>query len=104
MIVSRGRDFYLVECNWKKDPVGAAVIRELHGKLSNRVGVHGVCVSMSGFTCGTVEQVAKFANQKIILLFGPIDVNSMVCEDSQFDALLTEKYRALVTRQKVSYK
>jgi hypothetical protein len=103
VIVYREREYYLVECKWEKVPVEAGVIREFYGKLGNRVDVRGIAVSMSGFAGGAVKQVRDYRNDRIILLFGPDDVRSMVYERVAFDELLNQKYRAFVTRGRVVF-
>jgi hypothetical protein len=103
VIVFREREYYLIECKWEKDPIEADVIRELLGKLTNRVDVRGIALSMSGFSRGTVTQVEKYASTRIILLFGPEDVRSMVHAQAKFDDLLNEKYKELVVHNKALF-
>src|SRR5207248_1890542 len=76
VIIYRDHEYYLVECKWVNDPVEATVVRELKGKLDNRVDVRGIVVSMSGFTAGAVDQAAEYAGQRVIILFGPEDVRA----------------------------
>jgi len=101
VIFSRGREFYLLECKWERDPIEAGVVRELLGKLANRVDVKGTIFSMSGFTTGAIEQAEQCASQRIILLFGKGDMRSIVYGEVSFDDLLDSKYKALVTRRRV---
>jgi hypothetical protein len=101
VIFARSREFYLVECKWEKNPIEAAVVRELLGKLANRVDVKGMIVSMSGFAAGAIEQAIEFASQRIILLLGENDVRSLVYRRVSFDKLLDLKYHALITRKKM---
>lgn len=103
VIIFRGREYYLVECKWEKNKVGARVIRELYGKLSNRADVRGVVVSMSGFTKGVTKQVQDYVANRVILLYSSGDVRSMVFERSTFDELLNAKYKALVTQRNVLF-
>jgi hypothetical protein len=103
VIVFRDREYYLFECKWEKERVEAAVVRELFGKLSNRVDVRGIVVSMSGFTEGAVKQVEDYIGQRVILLFGSDDVQQMADGRATFDELLNAKYKELVTRRKVSF-
>lgn len=103
IIIYREREYYLVECKWEKDPIEASVIREVFGKLSNRVNVRGAVISLSGFTKGALGQVMDFAGQRIILLFGPSDVESLVYGRRSFEELLDEKYKELVTRRNAIY-
>jgi len=103
ILVYRGREYYLVECKWGKDPIEAGVIRELHGKLSNRVDVRGIVVSMSGFTEGALTQVKEYVSSRVVLLFGSKDVDSMVYENHAFDDLLNQKYKELITRRNVVF-
>ena len=99
VILYKDREYYLVECKWEKDPAEAGVIRELHGKLSNRAGVRGIVVAMTGFTKGAKEQTETYANSHLILLFGPEDTRALVNSEIQFEELLNEKYKQLVTRR-----
>lgn len=101
VVIHRGREYYLVECKWVHDPVEASVVRELKGKLDNRVDVRGIVVSMLGFTAGAVQQAADYAGQRVILLFGPKDVRALVDQETSFEGLLDEKYKALVTRRQI---
>ena len=103
VIVSRGREYYLVECKWERNPIGAAVVRELYGKLGNRVGVWGILASMSGFTRGTPKQVEDFAGEKVILLFGPEDVHALIYRRTSFEQLLDGKYGELAIRRKAVF-
>lgn len=103
VIVYREREYYLVECKWEKDSIQADVIRELYGKLGNRVAVHGIVVSMSGFAKGAVKQAEEYAGQKVILLFGSGDINNMVTGQTDFDDLLNIKYKELMTHKKIVF-
>ncbi len=103
VVFTKGREYYLVECKWESDPVEAPVVRELFGKLSNRVGVVGAIFSMSGFTRGAIEQAKEYASRKIIIFFGPGDFAKLVDEGQDFDEMLAIKYKAYVTRTKVEY-
>lgn len=104
VIIYRDREYYLVECKWVSDPVEAPIVRELKGKLDNRVDVRGIVVSMSGFTAGAVGQAVEYAGQRVILLFGPEDVHALVSQESSFEGLLNEKYKALVTRKQIVWR
>jgi len=103
VIVFREREYYLLESKWEKDPIEASVIRELFGKLGNRIDVRGIVASMSGFTEGAVKQVHDYTGQRIILLFGSEDVKSLVYGKATFDELLNAKYKALVTKRMVEF-
>jgi len=103
VIVFKEREYYLIECKWEKDPIEADVVRELFGKLSNRIGVQGIIVSMSGFTEGAIKQAIDYASQRVILFFGPDDVHSLIYVKSSFNELLNEKYQKLITKKKISF-
>lgn len=96
IFVSRGREYYLVECEWLEDPVEADVVRELYGKIKNRAGVQGVLASMSSFTQGASEAVEGYAKDRLILLFGETDVRSIIDQPANFESLLENKIGALV--------
>lgn len=103
VLAFKHREYYLSECKWEKTPIGASVVRELYGKLSNRIDVRGIIVSMSGFTAGAVKQVQDYVGQRVILLFGPKDIGSLLYGQHTLDELLDEKYKELVMRRKVIY-
>ena len=103
VFVSRGREYYLVECKWLKAPVEAAVVRELYGKIKNRAGVQGVLASMSSFTRGASEAVERYANDRLILLFGDTDVRSIIDQPANFESLLEKKIGALVMSGEVVF-
>ncbi len=101
VIVFKEREFYLLECKWEKEPIEAKVIREIFGKLGNRIDVREIVVSMSGFTSGAIEQTKEYVGQKVILLFGRKSIESMIYTDTSFDELLNEKYKELIMRKRV---
>ena len=103
VIIYCEREYYLVECKWEKDSIEADVIRELYGKLGNRIAVHGIVVSMSGFTTGAVKQAEDYAGQKVILLFGLGDIDNMITGQANFGELLNTKYKELITHKKVVF-
>lgn len=101
VILYRERDFFLVECKWKNKPIEAPVVREFYGKLDTREGMRGIIVSMSGFTKGAIEAVKDHMGKKVILLFGPKDINDIVDQDVKLEDLINEKYKQLMTTKKV---
>lgn len=102
VIVSREREYYLLECKWEKAPVEAKVVRELFGKLSNRIDFKGMVVSMSGFAKGAVEQAEDYAGQRVILLFGEDSVKRIIYGQETFADLLNMKYRQFVTKREAN--
>jgi hypothetical protein len=103
VIVSQLREYYLVECKWEKKPIQSKVIQGLIGKLSSRIGVNGIAASMSGFSKGAQSRVREHMTQRVILLYGPEDITSLVYGRRSFDDLLNTKYNALITRKKVEF-
>ncbi len=103
IIVFRAREYYLLECKWEKNPIQAGVIRELFGKLGNRIDVRGIVASVTGFTKGAVKQAEDYSGQKIILLFGPEDIKALIYQTISFDDLLNQKYKELVTKKKAIF-
>lgn len=103
VVIHKEREYFLIECKWEKEPVQAGVVRELYGKLGNRIGVQGIVVSMSGFTSGAVTQAEDYASERVILFFGPEDVHQLIFEQAAFDDLLNEKYGQLITYRKTIY-
>ena len=50
IVIHRDREYYLIECKWHKAPIEPASIREFRDRVSSRVHVQGIFVSMSGYT------------------------------------------------------
>jgi hypothetical protein len=100
VIVWHEREYYLLECKWEKDPIEASIVRELFGKLNNRVGVNGIVMSMSGFSGGAAKQTEDYAGQRVILLFGEEGIKKLVYGQERFTDLLNIKYRQLATKRK----
>ncbi|NOK63790.1 MAG: hypothetical protein GFH27_549283n22 [Chloroflexi bacterium AL-W] len=103
IIVYKGREYYIIECKWEKKRVGAEIIRELYGKLSNRIDVRGIVISMSGFTKGAVDQAQECIPNKLILLFGKQDAQNIVDGKLAFEEVLDTKYKEAITKRKITY-
>lgn len=103
VIIYHNREFFLVECKWEKSPLETSAVRDFYGKLDTRDEVKGIIVSMSGFAAGAIEFVQSQAGKKIILLFGPGDIRSVLNSDIELEALINEKYRQFVTRKIVLF-
>lgn len=103
VVIHKAREHFLTESKWEKDPIETPVVRELHGKLSYRIGVQGLIVSMSGFNSGAVAQAEDYASSRMILFFGKEDIEQIIFQRASFDALLDEKFHQLITWRKVIY-
>jgi len=104
IIVNKGREYYFIECKWEKYPVQTEVVDKLVGKLVRRPDVKGIVASMSGFTKGIVEAVKSHANTRVILLFGPEDLQALIHGHVTLEALIDEKYREFATRHTVLFR
>jgi len=103
VLINKGREYYLIECKWEKEPIQSSIVRELYGKLSNRVGVQGIIVSMSGFTSGAIDQAKDYANDRLLLFFGKQDSERLIQGVENFDELLTLKYQKLVSVREIIF-
>lgn len=103
VVISREREHYLIECKWERDPVGAPTIREFLGKLNKRSGVNGLFVSMSGFTGPAIEEAEGGTASKLVLFFGPKDVERLFNGQRTFDDLLTKKHTALSIVRRIEF-
>jgi len=103
VIVSKGREYYLIECEWLKDSSEANLIREIYAKIENRAVIHGIAVSMSGFSKGAVKQATRYSNKRPVLLFGSEDAKAIICGQRAFDELLDEKLSQLVYENKIVF-
>jgi hypothetical protein len=103
VVIFRAHEFFLVECKWENKPIEAHVIRDFFAKLELRDGVMGIIVSMSGFTSGSQDDVRDRMGRRIILLFGPEDVNSIVTGNQTLNDLIHEKHRQLIIKRSVTF-
>lgn len=103
IIINKEREYFLSECKWEKNPIEADPLRTFAGKIKDRANTNGLFFSMSGFTSGAVEVVLRTQHERLIILFGPKDISSIVNGEIKFNDLLNEKYKALVTRRKVIF-
>lgn len=103
VVLYRDHEFFLVECKWEGKPIETLVIRDFFAKLDLREGVKGIIVSMSGFTSGSLEDVKDRMGKRIILLFGPNDVNSLVDGNKKLEDLINEKHTQLIIKKKVLF-
>ena len=101
IMISLNRENYLIELKWLKDPVEAHYIRNLITKLSNRTGMRGVFISMSGFTSGAITQVKEQSNNQLVYLYGPKDIESIFNESKTFDYHLTQKHKSLQLKKEL---
>jgi len=95
IIVHKEFTYFLIECKWEKSPIEANIVRELKGKLDNRIDVKGIIISMSGFTEGAIKQVKDYIGQVVILLFGEKDIHEIIDGEKDFSNILYKKYNLL---------
>lgn len=103
VVLYRAHEFFLVECKWERKPIETLVIRDFFAKLDLREGVKGIIVSMSGFTNGSLEDVKDRMGKRVILLFGPNDVNSLVDGNKKLEDLINEKHTQLIIKRNVLF-
>ncbi|MDI1243190.1 MAG: restriction endonuclease [bacterium] len=106
VVASVERVPYLMEMKWEAEKIGAAVVRELYGKISNRAEVRGILFSMSGFTDndkGAVSQVIEYSSQKYILLFGPEDTKRIISNPANIARTIDSKLEKLMWKKVVEW-
>ncbi len=99
LILHRQDAFYLLECRWTREPVGAKDIRDFAGKLRKRAAVYGLFVSVGGFTSDARVEVESGSGDTPILLVGPEEVRDLFERTLVFDELLLEKKQMLVMQR-----
>lgn len=76
LVLSRGRDTYLVQCkHWKSQAVGVAIVRELFGVMSAEGAVGGFVVASGDFT----SEAKAFAKGRSIEL---VDARKLITSAS----------------------
>jgi hypothetical protein len=103
VVIYRTHEFYLIECKWENKPIEARVIRDFFAKLELRDGVMGIIISMSGFTSGSLEDVRDRMGRRVILLFGPADIRSIVTGNQKLNDLIHEKHTQLIIKRSVTF-
>jgi len=101
IVVHREREYYLIECKWHNEPIGAKTVREFRDRVLARVGVRGILISMSDFTTPAIRDVESRLSDCMILLFGRKDIDALFEGITTFTALLGEKFNAAVSQRKV---
>lgn len=105
IIFNSGREYYLVECRWEQDPVEAKEMRDFSGKLDKRIaGIAGCFVSTSGFSRGAVEEAQLKLSTRMILLFGPGDIDRWINGDLVFEELLNTKFDLAIKKRQLIFK
>jgi hypothetical protein len=88
LIIHQGREYYIVQCKWEKDPVQRSYFGDLRDRMTSRAGVRGVFVSLSGYTEEAVKDAIDRLETAILLLYGPEDVGRIMRGGTTFTALL----------------
>jgi hypothetical protein len=101
IVVHREREYYLIECKWHNEPIGAKTVREFRDRVLASVGVKGILFSISDFTTPAIRDVESRLSDCIILLFGRKDIDALFEGITTFTALLGEKFNAAVSQRKV---
>lgn len=104
LFLNRQEAFYLVECRWWNEPVGAKEIRDFAGKLGQRLGVPGIFVSMSGYSADAKQLVENVTSGTPMVLVGPQEVRELFEGVLGFDDLLATKRRALISRRRADWR
>jgi Mn-dependent DtxR family transcriptional regulator len=101
IVLHREREYYLIECKWHNEPIGAKTVREFRDRVLARVGVRGILISMSDFTTPAIRDVESRLSDCMILLFGRKDIDALFEGITTFTGLLGEKFNAAVSQRKV---
>ena len=101
LIIHEGREYYLVECKWQKEPVEKSLIAILRDKLTSRPGMRGIFASMSGYTSGALADVKDRIEASMILLFGPQDLEEGFSSVGSLTDLIDEKFYSAMTHNEI---
>lgn len=103
LVIHRDLQYFLTQCRWEKKPLQTKVVRDLIGRLMSRAGVHGLYISMSGFARGGSEEALLQLPNRLILLFGPKDVEAMFNGRSTFTDLMKSKMDAAIIKRDIVF-
>jgi hypothetical protein len=101
LILNRDREYYLLEARWLKESVQPRAIREFSNRVEARAGVRGLIASMSGFTEAAIAEAKDQLRSRVILLFGPRDIEALVEGERRFTELLNTKFHSVVARREI---
>ena len=101
IVFNRDYNYFQVSCKWEKETIEADDLDQLAMRAQEMSCVAAILVSMSGFTEGCiVRTVAKRPIQQVVL-FGPVDVESVFQNERRFSDLMDEKIKELKHRSKM---
>ena len=100
LLVYRGREYYIVECKWHKNKVETRYIREFYARITERVGVHGIFVSMSDYAENAIKNAEYRFDSRMVILFNPLDIESIMRRQTTFSELLDSKIKEIVSKRK----
>lgn len=103
LVINKGPEYYLLESRWLKKPVEASAVREFSERVTARSGVGGLFFSMSGFSSGAVKWAEERLSSRLMLFFGPKDIEGLMTGQASFSDLLAEKRHAAISRRRVSF-
>lgn len=101
LVISHGRDFFFVECRWRKEKAEAGDLSKLRDRISARAGAMGLFISMSGFTSGAIRDAEVRLERCVMLLFGPKEVGAVMRGETAFTDLLNERFKTAVSQRKI---
>ena len=97
--IHRGFPFR-VEVKWRKPALEAKYIREFLGRLQ-LASLHGVFISMSGFTDNAIDHAKRMMTRKCILLINKTDILKVVEGELSFNVLIDLKYYNFYTKERI---
>lgn len=97
--IHRGLPFR-VEVKWYKPALETKYMREFLGRLE-LASLHGVFISMSGFTENAINHAKRMMTRKCILLLNKTDILKVVEGELSFNNLIDLKYINFYTQEKV---
>ena len=87
---------YLCECKWQQNRVDARQMRDLESKVNRRPNTYGAFFSVSGFAKTVPDLIREVAKSSPVLLFGPLETESVLIGRVSFVELAEWKRRELV--------
>lgn len=103
LVINQGREYYLAECKWERNPVGAPTISRLRDKATARVGTNGLFFSMSGYARTALSNTQEGLQRRTILLFGPNDIENIIHRRTTFTDLLNSKFDLATSKRRIEY-
>lgn len=102
IIMHVGTHYFFISCKWEKESIESREVELLESRVRSRATTNGgLLFSMSGFTGNCIEEARMKISSAQILLFGPLDTESIFNGQTNLTELLNSKIEQAMHHRKI---